>query len=154
MVAPILTGILFVAALAVFAFKKPNACRIFLGFFYIAMAIVNIITAIVKPQLYVEYGKSSYLPFYKWLVENVFGKASEVFVLMIAAFQILMGLLILSKGKRVKAGLIGTIVFLVTILPLSVIQIPWLGIAFVQGYLLSKDYDRSFPEIIRSRTRT
>jgi len=42
----------------------------------------------------------------------------------------------------------------IAILPLSVIQIPWLGIAFVQGYLLKKDYNRSFQEIIRSRART
>ena len=65
-----------------------------------------------------------------------------------------MGLLILGKGKRVKVGLLGTIAFLIMILPISVIQIPWFGIAFVQGYLLKKDYNRSFVEIISSRINT
>lgn len=60
-----------------------------------------------------------------------------------------MGLLLLGKHKSVKIGLIGASLFLVFITPFGVIQIPWLGIAAVQLYLLRKDFNLSFIDLIR-----
>jgi hypothetical protein len=64
-----------------------------------------------------------------------------------------MGLLILHKGKSVKIGLIGTIVFLIGIAPTSFLQIPWLGLIIGEAYLLTKEFDTSFLEMIRSKLR-
>ena len=64
-----------------------------------------------------------------------------------------MGLLLLHKGKSVKIGLIGTMVFLIGIAPLSVLQIPWLGLIIGQAYLLTKEFNVTFSEIIRSKLR-
>ena len=64
-----------------------------------------------------------------------------------------MGLLILNKHKYVKYGLIGTTIFLILLTPFGYIQIPWLGIAAIQLYLLKKDFDKTFIEIIGSLFR-
>lgn len=149
-VGPTIAGLVFAPALAISAWKKPNGCRIFLGFFYMAMAIVNIAVSVINPRSYVKYGENSYLPFYKWLVVNIFAKAPALFVRIIAAYQLALGLLILKKGKSVKLGLAGSILFIVGITPLSKGQISWLGVAFVQGYLLTKDFDETLVEIVRS----
>lgn len=74
-------------------------------------------------------------------------------VLPIAAFQIAMALLILSKQRYVKVGLMGTMVFVIAITPLGTIQLPWLGMVLAQGYLLTKEFDTTFLEIVRSKLR-
>jgi hypothetical protein len=51
----------------------------------------------------------------------------------------------------VRIGLIGTMVFLVGISPLSFLQIPWLGLLIGEGYLLTKKFDTGFFEAVRSR---
>lgn len=48
-------------------------------------------------------------------------------------------------------GLIGTMVFLVVIAPLSVVQLPWLGLIVGQARLLSKELDVSLSDIIKAK---
>ena len=133
---------------------KPNAGRIFLGFFYLIMAIgVNLINAVKSPLSTVQMGADSLLPFYRTFFSEVVSVAPALFIILVAVFQITMGMLILSKNRNVKAGLIGTSFFLVCITPFGVIQIPWLGIAVVQIFLLSKNFDKSFLEVIGNATK-
>ena len=113
------------------------------------MAIgVNLINAVKNPISTVLMGADSFLPFYRTFFSEVVSAAPALFIILVAVFQITMGLLILSKNNNVKAGLTGTSFFLVCITPFGVIQIPWLGIAAVQIYLLRKEFDKSFLEII------
>jgi hypothetical protein len=133
---------------------KPNIGRIFLGLFYLIMAIgINMVNAITDPQSTVQMGEASLLEFYKTIFSDIVAKAPVFFILSIALFQITMGLLILNKHKNVKLGLIGTSVFLLLITPFGYIQVPWLGIAAIQLYLLSKDFDKTFIEIIGNTLR-
>jgi hypothetical protein len=67
----------------------------------------------------------------------------------VAIFEIAMGLLILNKHLKVKLGLIGTSIFLFLITPFGFIQLPWLGIALIQLYLLRKDFDKTLFESIK-----
>jgi hypothetical protein len=69
------------------------------------------------------------------------------------AFEIAMGLLILHKRNSVRIGLIGTIVFLIGIAPLSFVQIPWLGLIIGEAYLLTKEFDSTFLDTIKSKLR-
>jgi hypothetical protein len=68
-------------------------------------------------------------------------------------FEIAMGLLLLHKRNSVRIGLVGTMAFLIGIAPLSVIQIPWLGLIIGQAYLLAKEFDSTFLDIIKSKLR-
>jgi hypothetical protein len=76
-----------------------------------------------------------------------------LFGLLIMAFEIAMGLLLLHKGNSVKTGLIGTMVFLIGIAPLSIIQLPWLGLLIGQAYLLTKEFDTTLLAMIKSKFR-
>ncbi|HNS18525.1 MAG TPA: hypothetical protein PKI34_11970 [Bacteroidales bacterium] len=147
----ILWSIGFVLFVIILCIVKPNIGRIFLGIFYLIMAIgINIVNAITDPQSTVQMGEASLIGFYRILFSEVVSKVPVLFILAIALFQITMGLLILNKHKYVKYGLVGTSIFLILITPFGHIQIPWLGIAAIQLYLLTKDFDKTFIEIVGS----
>lgn len=150
----IIWSIGFVLFVIILCIVKPDIGRIFLGIFYLIMAIgINIVNAITNPQPTVQMGEASLLGFYRIIFSEVVSKTPVLFILAIALFQITMGLLLLNKHKYVKYGLIGTSIFLILITPFGYIQIPWLGIAAIQLYLLTKDFDKTFIEITGSLFR-
>jgi hypothetical protein len=76
-----------------------------------------------------------------------------LFILPAAACQIVVGLLILSKGRYVKMGLVGGIIFTLAITPLGIEELPNLVLALAQVFLLTKEFDTTFLEILRSKLR-
>lgn len=150
----IIWSIGFISIVIILCIVKPNAGRIFLGIFYLIMALgVNLVNALTNPQSTVEMGKASLLDFYKVIFSEIVAKAPVFFILLIALFQVSMGLLILNKHNNVKYGLIGMSVFLLLITPFGVIQIPWLGLAVIQIYLLKKDFDKTLFETMGHATQ-
>jgi uncharacterized membrane protein YkgB len=151
---PIIISCVFVLAVTVLCLTKPNAGRIFLGLFFLVMAIgVNGSFTFTNPQAYVEYASGALIPFYRDIALAVVGLNLVLFGLLLMAFEIAMGLLLLHKRKSVKVGLIGTMAFLVGIAPLSFLQIPWLGLLIGQAYLLTKEFDATFLDIVKSKLR-
>jgi len=147
----IIWSIGFVLVVIILCLVKPNMGRIFLGIFYLIMAIaINMVNAVTNPQSTVQMGEASLLELYRILFSEIVSKAPAFFILAIALFELIMGLLILTKHKKVKVGLIGTSIFLILITPFGYIQLPWLGIAAIQFYLLRKDFDKTFIEIVAS----
>ena len=154
MLIPIIVSSVFVLGVIILCLIKPNAGRVFLGLFFLVMAIgVNGSFTFTNPQAYVEYASGALIPLYRDLALTVVELNPVLFGLLLMAFEITMGLLLLHKHKSVTIGLIGTMAFLIGIAPLSFIQIPWLGLIVGQAYLLSKDYDSSFLEAIQSWLR-
>jgi hypothetical protein len=154
MLVPILISSVFVLAVVILCLSKPNAGRIFLGFFFLLMALgVNGAFTFGNPQAYVNYAGGALIPFYRQIALQVVSINPFVFGLLLMVFEIVMGLLLLHKHKSVKVGLVGTMLFLIGIAPLSVLQIPWLGLLIGQGYLLTKDFEQTFIELVRSRLR-
>jgi len=133
---------------------RPNAGRIFIGIFFLAMAIgVNVVTAFIDPDSYVGLGAGSFIPLYRWVFTNFVALAPPLFVLPVAAFQIVIALLMLSKGNYAKWGLIGGIIFLIAITPLGVWTLGNPIMAVAMAFLLTKEHDRSFVETLRLRFR-
>ena len=152
MLIPLIVSSVFVLAVVILCFSKPNAGRIFLGFFFLVMAIgVNGSFTFTNPQAYVEYASGALIPLYREIALRIVEINPMLFGLTLMAFEIAMALLILHKGKSVKIGLIGTMIFLIGIAPLSYIQIPWLGLIIGEAYLLTKEFDTSLLETIRSK---
>lgn len=152
MLIPIIISSVFVLGVVILCTLKPNAGRIFLGFFYLVMAIgVNGYFTFINPQGYVDYASQALIPLYRDIALAVVGLNPVLFGTMLMAFEIAMGLLLLYKGSAVKIGLVGTMLFLVGITPLSVLQFPWLGLIIAQAYLLTKDFDATFLEMLRVR---
>jgi hypothetical protein len=144
MLTPMLVSIIFVLAVVVLCFAKPNAGRIFLGLFFLAMALgVNGSFTFGNPQAYIDYAEGALIPFYRNLVVPLVSVSPFLFGLLLMAFEITMGLLLLHKHKSVKIGLIGTMLFLAGMAPLDWLQLPWLGLIVAEAYLLKFDFDRS-----------
>jgi hypothetical protein len=154
MLVPIIVSSVFVLAVVILCLVKPNAGRVFLGLFFLAMAIgVNGSFTFTNPQAYVEYASGALIPLYRDIALTIVELNPVLFGLLLMAFEIAMGLLLLHKQKSVRIGLIGTIVFLIGIAPLSFVQIPWLGLIIGEAYLLTKEFDSTFLEAVRSKLR-
>lgn len=152
---PMLVSIIFVLAVVVLCFAKPNAGRIFLGLFFLVMALgVNGSFTFGNPQAYIDYAEGALIPFYRNLVVPVVSLSPFLFGLLVMAFEITMGLLLLHKHKSVKIGLIGTMLFLAGMAPLDWLQLPWLGLIVAEIYLFRHDFDRSFIEMILRKPKT
>jgi hypothetical protein len=133
---------------------RPGAGRIFLGIFFLVMAIgVNVVLVLISPDLFVGLGTNDALiPLYRLFFENVVAVAPPPFGLLAAAYEVSIALLMLSKGRYVKWGLIGGIVFLIAITPLGVWTLANPILALALAYLLTREYDRSLPEMLHLRT--
>jgi hypothetical protein len=152
MLIPIIISSVFVLGVAILCTLKPNTGRIFLGFFYLVMAIgVNGYFTFGNPQGYVDYASEALIPMYRSIAVTVVEFNPVLFGILLMAFEIAMGLLLLYKGFAVKIGLLGTILFLVGIAPLSVLQFPWLGLIIAQAYLLTKEFKNTFFDTVRAR---
>jgi hypothetical protein len=137
---------------------RPDAGRIFVGLFFLLMAVgVNVVLVLVAPDQFVALGtEDALISLYGWFFENVVTVAPPLFGLLAAAYEIAIALMMLSKGRRVKWGLIGGIVFLVAITPLGVWTLGNPILALALAVLLRKEYTRSLPEMLsprRSRAR-
>jgi hypothetical protein len=134
---------------------RPGAGRIFMGVFFLIMAVgVNVVLVLVAPDQFVALGTTdSLIPLYRWFFENVVALAPPLFGLLAAAYEITIALMMLSRGRYVRWGLIGGILFLIAITPLGVWTLGNPIMALALAYLLTKEYDRSFLEMLHLRTR-
>lgn len=155
MLIPILVSSLFILTVVILCLTKPNAGRIFLGIFFLIMTIgVNGSFTFANPQAYLDYASEALIPLYRDVTLAVVELNPVLFGLALMAFEIAVGLLLLHKGRSVKIGLIGTMVFLIGIAPLSYVQIPWLGLIIGEAYLVTKEFDTTFLETIQSKLRS
>jgi hypothetical protein len=149
MATPLIISSIFVLAVVALCILKPNAGRIFLGFFFLVMAFgVNGTFILTNPQGYVDYLSNSLLPLYRDLTAMTVALNPIPYGLLLMLFEIAVGVLILSKGRWVKYGLAGTMVFVIFLAPVSVMQIPWLGLLIGQAYLITKTFERSILEMV------
>jgi chromate transport protein ChrA len=72
------------------------------------------------------------------------------FGLLCLVFELVVGTLILSKGRAVKLGLLAGIVFLLGITPLKYTQANPIMAAGL-AYLLTRDFTQSLPDLLRDR---
>jgi hypothetical protein len=84
---------------------------------------------------------------------NVVALAPPLFGLLAATYEITIALLMLSKGRYARWGLIGGIVFLIGITPLGDWTLANPVMAVAMAYLLTREYDRSLQEMLRSALR-
>ena len=154
MAGPIIVGILYSVVVIILCFFKPAAGRYFIGFFFIAMGIgVNVTFTIASPTFVADYGMDAWLPLYRTLTEAVIAPVPRLFAVLLIIFEVTTGMLVLAKGRWVKAGLIGTIAFVLMLAPIHPAQIAWAVSAAGPAYLLSKTFEGSFLDAVRRRKR-
>lgn len=150
MLVPLLTCLVFYLLVFALAVWRPNAGRIFLGFFFLAMAWgVNGFFLLTDPAAYAPMGEAFFIPELGVLFTRVVGAHPAFWVSLLIVWETAVGLLLLSRGARVKAGLIMGIIFLVGITPFNQATLANPILALVLQYLISKD----FPAPVRSARR-
>jgi hypothetical protein len=150
----LITFALFSLLVLLLCLVRPGAGRIFMGIFFLVMAIgVNVVLVLVAPNLFVALGTNdAIIPLYRWFFENVVALAPPLFGLLAAVYEITIALMMLSKDRYVKWGLIGGIVFLIRITPLGVWTLANPILALTLAYLLTREYDKSLLEMLHLRT--
>ncbi|HWI60246.1 MAG TPA: hypothetical protein VNT75_00265 [Symbiobacteriaceae bacterium] len=148
----IVTALVFYLLVHALCLWRPNAGRLFLGFFYLLMALgVNGTLCLVGPEWFVELGRNSAIPFYQSFFTDVVAKAPLLFGIMALVYEATVGLLLLSRGKWVKVGAVMAMIHLIGILPLDAWSLPNAVMAVTFQYLLSKEYPLSLIDQFRLR---
>ena len=145
---PYTVVIAFALILVLLDFYKPQISRMILGLFFLAMAlIVNLPMALSTPEIFVEAGKHALLPFYQWFFTVIIAWNPPLFVFPLILFEITVGVLILSKQRSTRIGLILGALFCLFLTPIGIEEItsPLLGLAII--LLLRQDFHNSLLEI-------
>jgi hypothetical protein len=106
-------GLLFLA------WKYPRFGKYIFGLIFLAASIVNALTAIQGPSLYLQYKQFVILEIYERFIGGYFVGHIVQFVLGIAAFQLLISIGLLYGRFLLKPALIGGMIFMIGIAPLG-----------------------------------
>jgi len=123
------------------ALWRPGAGRLALGIFFIIMAIgVNVVFVLAAPDGFVDLGTSApLLAPWGWVFEHVVAKAPAVFGLLVASYEVTIGLMMMKGRQWGSLGLAGGIVFLLVIAPLGPWTVPNLILAAALAAILLRD---------------
>ncbi len=150
----LLVAALFNLAVLLLCLWRPNWGRIFLGLFFIVMAIgVHVVLVLTAPAAYLGFGATALLPLYQWLFDTVVAWNPVVFGLLAAAFEVTLAILMLSKGRYARWGLIVSGLFMLAIMPLGYEVLPNILLAAALFYLATKWFDASLLDMLRRRPR-
>jgi uncharacterized membrane protein YkgB len=136
----IIWSIFCLVALAL-ALWQPRLTRRLLGGFFVLMALgVNVSLALRDPAWFVHLGTDSpLLPVYAWGFAHLVAVAPAAFGIAIAAYEVLVGVLMMAGGPRSRWGLAGGILFLVLSAPLSSWTVPNLILAAALAAILLRE---------------
>lgn len=152
MATPLIVWSVFVLLVLAGCRLKPNATRIFLGGFFIVMAIgFHLVSVLINPRMYDGFATSALLSLYRWIFRVLVMPQPLLFALFAAVFEITIALLMLHKRRAAQAGLAIGSLFLLIITPLGVETLPNALLALGLAYLASKDFDTSVLETVRAK---
>jgi hypothetical protein len=133
--------------------KLANALRILFGVIYLVGAMANSLMGLFSPNIYDSFADLAFLPLYRDLWESLILPYLCLWLVLVVVFEAGTGLLILSKGRRVKIGLAAGIVFCLFLVPFW-----WAGgallnvvFALIQVWLLRYEYGADLIELFWSR---
>jgi hypothetical protein len=129
----IISNLLFLLCVMA-AVKKPIWARLFLAVVFLWASCVNARTALIHPEVYLEYARLTSVPFYRAFINGYFSQHIRPFILFISAGEFLIFVGLLLANRWVKLACWGGILFGMAISPLSV------GSAFPATLLMSLSF--------------
>jgi hypothetical protein len=130
---------------------KPNLGRAAIGGFFLLMAImVNIVTTFTNPHSYTAWADTALLPVYQEIILRVVAPNPALLVLPVAAYEIAVAVALVWKGRAVKLGLVGAMLFLVGIMPLGWEEVANVVLIAGLALLLRHAYPHSIPALVRA----
>jgi hypothetical protein len=128
-----------------------NAARLAFGGFYLSMATFNATVTLPNAvAFYTSIADKTAWPGFDWLMRHLVVPAAVPFTVLLIAFEVAVAVLVLSKGQRVRLGLLAAIAFQIGVAPLmsgyELGNVPLVAWALL---LLGRDYDRSLWDLVR-----
>ncbi len=123
------------------AIRWPSLSRRVLGGFFLLMALgVNVVYVLLDPAGFVHIGTDApLLAVYAWGFEKVVAISPVAFGLLLAGYEITVGVLMLIGGRFGRLGLAGGILFLVLSTPLNTWTLPNLVLAAALTTILVRE---------------
>jgi|SRR5579863_8306653 len=145
-----------------------NAARLFFTLWYLLGSLSHVFYGITNNHIYEVFGRTSIFPVSRELWGSVVMPHITFFALLLAAFEIATGILILSKGRLAWIGLGASVLFNLFLVQLGLgfPEVPWSGrdfllnrlscllFAVLQLPLFWVSFDLSFPGFLRARLRS
>jgi hypothetical protein len=85
--------------------------RLFVAPWYLLGWLSHVYLGLVNPKIYAVFGETAIIPGFAGFWNSVIMPSITFFAFLLAAFEILVGCLLLSEGKWVKAGVVLSILF-------------------------------------------
>jgi hypothetical protein len=99
---------------------------------------------------YTDFANNLAWPGFDWLLLHLVVPAAVPLTVLLIAFEVSVATLVLSKGQRVRLGLLAAVAFMVGLAPLlswyELANVPLVALALL---LLARDYDRSPVDMVR-----
>ena len=144
-----------------------NAARLFFALWYLLGSLSHVIYGIANNHIYAVFARTSIFSISRELWGTVVMPHITFFALLLAAFEMTTGILILSKGKLAWIGLAASVLFNVFLVQLGLgfPEVPWSGrdfllnrlscslFAILQLPLFWVNFDLSFPRFVLARRR-
>jgi len=134
----------------------PDFDRLFIALWYIPLGI-GLHGAVVlsgDTTAYNYFGENAFLPIYRYFFLEIVPQNVVFWAALVTLFELVLGLLILSKGTAVKIGLLLSAMFQLFLAPTGVWGIINVLLAASCLMLLYFDYDQTIPEMFIKRART
>lgn len=142
----------FVLAASLLCLLRPQAARLFVGVFFGVMGLgVHGFLVITNPQGYVGFAEQALLPLHRRIGLFLTEPNPRAFGIVMLVLELTLAALILSRGRWVKLGVVGAILFLVGISPLGFDVLPNLVLAAALVYLLTREFPRDAVTMLRDR---
>ena len=117
---PYIVSNIVAIGLLVVAVIWPRVARLLFVLIFLAAGLFNAFTALTQPEAYLMYGQLAVLKIYRDFIYGIFSQYTAAFILAIAAGQLVVSAFLASKGRLLRLGVIGAIIFLTAIAPLGI----------------------------------
>lgn len=117
---PYLISNLVAAAMLLLAATKPSAVRWLLAILFTCAGIYNSWIGLTRPLEYQGFADFALIPWYREFITGPFQQMGSVFIVSIAAGQMLIAIAAILGGRWLKPAAIGCCLFLLAIAPLGV----------------------------------
>jgi uncharacterized membrane protein YphA (DoxX/SURF4 family) len=124
--------------------SAANIGRILWGLVFVGSGVFNTTVMLPNPGFYRDFADLTFLPFYRSLLLQVALPNATLISALVVVFELAVGVMVLSKGKFVRWGLICSGLWCLFVWPAMgwytlvsplLLIIPWL--------LMRREYDRS-----------
>lgn len=99
--------------------RWKGAGRLCFAALFFWAGVVNLYTAFASPRAYLYFAEQTQVELYQRFIRGPFARHITSFVGGIAVGQLIVGILVALRGKPVRLGLLGAVVFLLAMVPLG-----------------------------------